>query len=45
MQPGESKEGDRGEDYETRLDVEDLQRGFVEEVQGGDEGEDKRRKK
>ena len=38
---GESKEGNRGEDNEGGLSVEDLQRGFIKEVQSGEEGKKK----
>ena len=36
---GESEEGNRGEDNEGGLSVEDLEGGFISEVQSGDEGE------
>ena len=39
-QSGESKVSDSGEDNEGGLSVEDLQRGFREEVQGGEEREE-----
>ena len=40
VQSGESEEGDSGEDNEGGLSVEDLQGGFISEVQSGEEGED-----
>ena len=39
-QSGESEVSDSGEDNEGGLSVEDLQRGFREEVQGGEEREE-----
>ena len=38
---GESKEGNRGEDNEGGMSVEDLQRRFISEVQSGEEGKKK----
>ena len=40
LKSGESKEGNRGEDNEGGLSVEDLQRGFISEVQSGEEREE-----
>ena len=37
---GECKAGNHGEDDEGWMSVEDLQRGFVSEVQSGDEREE-----
>ena len=37
---GESKESNRGEDKEGGLSVEDLQRGFISEVQSGEQGKE-----
>ena len=42
---GESKEGNRGEDNEGGMSVEDLQRGFIKEVQSGEEREEELGKK
>ena len=42
---GESKESNRGEDNEGGMSVEDLQRGFISEVQSGEEGEEELGKK
>ena len=42
---GESKVSNRGEDNEGGLSVEDLQRGFISEVQSGVEGEEDWKKK
>ena len=36
---GKRKEGHRGEDNEGGMSVEDLQRGFISEVQSGENGE------
>ena len=45
MESGEGEESNGGEDNETGLSVEDLQRGFVAEVKSGEDGEEKGRKK
>ena len=45
VQSGEGKEGNRGEDYEGGLSVEDLKRGFIKEVQSGEEREEELGKK
>ena len=39
VQSGESKESDSGEDNEGGMSVEDLQRGFIEDVDSREEGE------
>ena len=39
--PAESKVSDSGEDNKGGMSVEDLQRGDIEEVQSGEEGEEK----
>ena len=39
VQSGERKESDSGEDNEGGMSVEDLQRGFIEDVDSREEGE------
>ena len=45
VQTGESEESYNGKDNEGGLSVEDLQRGFIKEVDCGEEGEKEWRKK
>ena len=41
VESGESEESNRGEDNEGGMSVEDLQRGFISEVQSAEEGKKK----